>query len=112
MKLPLLDFLYSSSLGKCAYFGDEESVELTRLRILESGALGPVLWRRCRISSIGAWGNRKRRQRVSNKQRCASALFLLGWPAGFRVLISGVRAFGLEHSTPPRKKNSSVLVSK
>ncbi|KAM7249612.1 hypothetical protein ACFE04_011443 [Oxalis oulophora] len=26
-------------LGKCAYFGDEESVELTRLRILESGAL-------------------------------------------------------------------------
>lgn len=29
----------ASSLGKCADFGDEESVELTRLRILESGAL-------------------------------------------------------------------------
>jgi hypothetical protein len=26
----------ASSLGKCAYFGDEESVELTRLRIRKS----------------------------------------------------------------------------
>lgn len=41
----------ASSLGKCAYFGDEESVELTRLRILESGALGSV-FRESAVDSV------------------------------------------------------------
>lgn len=40
-----------------------ETTLRVRLQNNKSKALGSVLGRRCRISSIGAWGNRKRRKR-------------------------------------------------
>lgn len=47
----IMAFVYSCFKLKCADLGDEESVELTRLRILESGALG-LVFRESAVDSV------------------------------------------------------------